>query len=67
VLSAVFRELHNHKILLEGCLLKPNMVTYGSEHPKKKENNIIEEAVRTVRALSRTVPPALAGVTVNNL
>ena len=41
------------------------MVTYGSEHPKKKENNIVEEAVRTVRALSRTVPPALAGVTVN--
>lgn len=41
------------------------MVTYGSEHPKKKENNILEEAVRTVRALSRTVPPALAGITVN--
>jgi fructose-bisphosphate aldolase class I len=64
VLSAVFRELHNHKILLEGCLLKPNMVTYGSEHPKKKENNSVEEAVRTVRALSRTVPPALTGITV---
>lgn len=65
VLSAVFRELHNHKILLEGCLLKPNMVTYGSEHPKKKDNNSVEEAVRTVRALSRTVPPALTGITVS--
>jgi fructose-bisphosphate aldolase class I len=64
VLSAVFRELHLHKVLLEGCLLKPNMVLYGSEHPKKKENNSLEEAVRTVRALSRTVPPALAGITV---
>lgn len=63
VLSAVFRELHLHKVLLEGCLLKPNMVLYGSEHPKKKENNSLEEAVRTVRALSRTVPPALAGIT----
>ena len=41
------------------------MVTYGSEHPKKKENNLKEEAVRTVRSLSRTVPPALAGVMVN--
>jgi fructose-bisphosphate aldolase class I len=64
VLSAVFRALHEHKILLEGCLLKPNMVTYGSTHPKRKEDNSVEEAVRTVRALSRTVPPALAGVTV---
>lgn len=66
VLSAVFRELHNHKVLLEGCLLKPNMVTYGSEHPKKKENVSVEEAIRTVRALSRTVPPALPGITVFN-
>jgi len=63
VLNAVFNALFKHKVLLEGCLLKPNMVTYGSEHPKKKENNIVEEAIRTVRALSRTVPPALAGVT----
>jgi fructose-bisphosphate aldolase class I len=66
VLSAVFKALADHKILLEGCLLKPNMVTYGSEHPKKKENNILEEAVRTVRALSRTVPPALTGITVTH-
>lgn len=64
VLSAVFSALQKNNILLEGCLLKPNMVTYGSEHPKKNENNIAEEAVRTVRALSRTVPPALVGVTV---
>jgi len=39
------------------------MVTYGSEHPKKKDNNLLEEAVRTLRALSRTVPPALVGMT----
>ena len=65
VLSAVFKALADERVLLEGCLLKPNMITYGSEHPNKKENNIVEEAVRTVRALSRTVPPALVGVTVN--
>ena len=41
VLNAVFTELYNHKVLLEGCLLKPNMVTYGSEHPKRKENNVV--------------------------
>ena len=66
VLSACFRELHNHKVFLEGCLLKPNMVTYGSTHPDKKKDNSLEEAARTVRALSRTVPPALVGVTVRN-
>lgn len=64
VLSAVFAALHKNNILLEGCLLKPNMVTYGSEHPKKGEDNSVEEAYRTVRALSRTVPPALVGITV---
>lgn len=63
VLNAVFRELHKHNVFLEGCLLKPNMVTYGSEHPQKKENHLKEEAVRTVRSLSRTVPPALVGIT----
>lgn len=64
VLGAVFIALQKNHVLLEGCLLKPNMVTYGSEHPKKAENNIVEEAHRTVRALSRTVPPALCGITV---
>ena len=64
VLSEVFSALQKNNILLEGCLLKPNMVTYGSEHPKKQDNNSFEEAHRTVRALSRTVPPALCGVTV---
>lgn len=65
MLSAVFKALADHKVLLEGCLLKPNMVTYGSLHEHKKQNNIAEEAVRTVRALSRTVPPALTGITVS--
>jgi len=62
VLGATFHALHVNHVILEGCLLKPNMVTYGSKHPKKAENNVAEEATRTVRALSRTVPPALAGV-----
>ena len=43
--------------------MKPNMITYGSTHEKKGENNLKEEAIRTVRALSRSVPPALVGVT----
>jgi fructose-bisphosphate aldolase class I len=67
ILSTVFAALQKNHIFLEGCLLKPNMVTYGSEHPKKKENNLKEESHRTVRALSRTVPPALVGITVQRL
>lgn len=30
VLSVVFHALNTHGVFLEGCLLKPNMVTYGS-------------------------------------
>jgi len=63
VLSAVFSALQKNHVMLEGCLLKPNMVTYGSLHPHRANNNCIEEEVRTVRALSRTVPGALPGIT----
>ncbi|CDI80998.1 Fructose-bisphosphate aldolase, related [Eimeria acervulina] len=59
VLSHVFRELQKQKVLLEGALLKPNMVTPGAQGPKATPQEI---ALFTVRALSRTVPPALPGV-----
>ncbi|CAD7923080.1 unnamed protein product [Amoebophrya sp. A120] len=59
VLAATFKALADHKILLEGCLLKPNMVTPGSENPNW---NTEEIAYMTVRTLQRTVPPALVGV-----
>lgn len=60
VLSEVFRALNEHNVLLEGCLLKPNMVTAGSECPDKPSAQ--EIAYMTVRTLARTVPPALVGV-----
>lgn len=53
VLAATFKALADHKILLEGCLLKPNMVTPGSENPNW---NTEEIAYMTVRTLQRTVP-----------
>jgi len=59
VLAAVFKALADHHVLLEGCLLKPNMVTGGSEGPKASATDI---AALTVRTLARTVPPALVGV-----
>eukprot|EP00919_Chromeraceae_sp_WS-2016_P008170 GHVR01019336.1.p1 GENE.GHVR01019336.1~~GHVR01019336.1.p1 ORF type:complete len:359 (-),score=92.77 GHVR01019336.1:97-1173(-) len=59
VLAACFKELSDQKILLEGCLLKPNMVTPGNDAPKSSPDEI---AFFTVRTLKRTCPPALVGV-----
>jgi fructose-bisphosphate aldolase, class I len=60
VLVAVFKALHDHHVLLEGCLLKPNMVLSGYDSDKKATAD--EVAHYTVRTLQRTVPPALVGV-----
>jgi fructose-bisphosphate aldolase class I len=60
VLAAVFKALNDHHVLLEGCLLKPNMVTPGMECAVR--SNPDEIAHLTVRTLLRTVPSALAGV-----
>ncbi|CAN6163508.1 unnamed protein product [Urochloa humidicola] len=59
VLAAVFKSLSDHKVLLEGTLLKTNMVTPGSDSPKVGAEVIAEY---TVAALRRTVPPAVPGV-----
>ncbi|KAM0911165.1 hypothetical protein ACQ4PT_013669 [Festuca glaucescens] len=59
VLAAVYKSLNDHKVLLEGTLLKPNMVTPGSDSPKVGAEVIGEY---TVAALRRTVPPAVPGV-----
>ena len=60
VLSTVFRQLHEHRIFLEGMVLKPNMVISG----KKAANRAAPEAVAdaTVRCLKRHVPPAVPGI-----
>uniref|UniRef100_A0A0E0LDE3 Fructose-bisphosphate aldolase n=1 Tax=Oryza punctata TaxID=4537 RepID=A0A0E0LDE3_ORYPU len=59
VLAAVYKSLNDHKVLLEGTLLKPNMVTPGSDSPKVGAEVIGEY---TVAALRRTVPPAVPGI-----
>ncbi|XP_042010025.1 fructose-bisphosphate aldolase 5, cytosolic-like [Salvia splendens] len=59
VLAAVYKALNDHHVLLEGTLLKPNMVTPGSDSPKVSAEVIAEH---TVRALRRTVPPAVPGI-----
>ncbi|XP_073004220.1 fructose-bisphosphate aldolase, cytoplasmic isozyme 1 [Typha latifolia] len=59
VLAAVYKALNDHHVLLEGTLLKPNMVTPGSDSPKVGAEVIAEY---TVTALRRTVPPAVPGI-----
>lgn len=64
VLAATFKALNENNIFLEGCLLKPNMVTSGSTNPDKAKVTPSEVGYRTALALSRTAPPALVGVVV---
>lgn len=64
MLASVVKALNDNNVFLEGCLLKPNMVTPGSDHPTRATVTAKEVARATAIALSRTVPPALVGVTV---
>ena len=59
VLAAVFKALSDHHVLLEGTLLKPNMVLPGAEAPKVDPRQV---AKLTVQALRRTVPAAVPGI-----
>ncbi|EJF97740.1 fructose-bisphosphate aldolase class I [Bartonella taylorii] len=59
VLTAVFKELSEARVLLEGMILKPNMVIDG----KDARNASVEEvAEKTVQVLKRTVPAAVPGI-----
>jgi len=60
VFTAVMQEMFNQHLLIEGCLLKPNMVTPGASCTKRAKPE--EIAWYTVRTLSRTMVPALPGV-----
>jgi fructose-bisphosphate aldolase class I len=59
VLASQFQLLAMHKVYLEGCLLKPNMVKNGLKGPKASPEEI---ASLTITALKRTVPAALPGI-----
>ena len=60
VFAAVMKALQDQKVILEGMLLKPNMITPGSECPVKKSPE--EVAWFTVLTLSRTMVPAIPGI-----
>jgi fructose-bisphosphate aldolase class I len=61
VVSACYRSLNEQHVLLEGTLLKPNMVLPGQQCPQQVSPDRAARA--TVQALQRTVPPAVPGVT----
>lgn len=61
VLTSVFEELHEYRVVLEGMLLKPSMVLSGKQSPKKAGASEVAEA--TIRTLRRTVPAAVPGIT----
>jgi len=63
VLAACYKALNDNHVLLEGTLLKPNMVVPGEQSAQKKTITVDAVAKATVTALQRTVPPAVPGVT----
>jgi fructose-bisphosphate aldolase, class I len=60
VLQTVFNQLFEHRILLEGMVLKPNMVISGKKAANRA--NAEQVAAATVRTLKRHVPPAVPGI-----
>ncbi|MGC1331135.1 class I fructose-bisphosphate aldolase, partial [Pseudomonas sp.] len=59
VLDEVFTQLHRHAVLLEGMLLKPNMVVPGQGGVPA---SVEEVAQATVQTLRRKVPAAVGGI-----
>ena len=60
VLHTVFRQLYTQRVMLEGIILKPNMVVPGLACPKQE--SVDEVADATVKCLLRAVPAAVPGV-----
>jgi fructose-bisphosphate aldolase class I len=59
-LEAVFVELDKQKVLLEGMILKPNMVIAGKKCAKQADRQTV--ATATLRTLKRYVPAAVPGI-----
>ena len=60
VLRTVFNQLCTQRVMLEGMLLKPNMVLPGLTCPTQE--TVDEVADATVRCLLRVVPAAVPGI-----
>ncbi len=60
VLREVYQQLAHHRVVLEGTLLKPNMVLPGNECPDVVDDSTI--AARTLSVLRDTVPASVPGI-----
>ena len=59
-LELTFRELFNQNVVLEGMVLKPNMVLAGKKCAR--QNSVDDVAAMTVKVLRRQVPAAVPGI-----
>lgn len=59
-LNELYRELYYAGVVLEGTILKPNMVVSGKDCPKQASRE--EVAEKTVTVLKRCVPGAVPGI-----
>ncbi len=59
-LRAVFRELYDARVNLEGMVLKPNMVIAGQKSAKQASAQ--EVAEKTIKCLKATVPTSVPGI-----
>ena len=59
-LRTVFRELYDARVVLEGMILKPNMVIAGQRSPKQASPQ--EVAEKTLLCLKDTVPASVPGI-----
>jgi len=60
VLRTVFNELYSQRVMLEGLILKPNMVLPGLTCARQE--TVAEVAEATVKCLLRAVPAAVPGI-----
>jgi fructose-bisphosphate aldolase class I len=60
VLKTVYQELYEQRVVLEGTVLKPNMVIAGKKAAKRA--GVDEVAEKTIMVLKRCVPSAVPGI-----
>ena len=60
MLHALFNQLYEHNLLLEGTILKASMVISGSKASERADVDEVAEA--TLQCLLNTVPAALGGI-----
>lgn len=60
VLRTVFNHLYLQRVVLEGMILKPNMVLPGLTCPQQDGIDVIAES--TIKCLLRSVPSAIPGI-----